>query len=303
MTSLFITGSTGFIGRRLVQRIDPVRYGRVYCLHKSPIVDLPSAFKRKHVEVIQANILDPQSYTSYLGEADTVVHLAAITGKRRQEEYFSVNSEGTKVLVEQCKRAGVRRFLHISSITVKYPDKSHYYYALSKESAEFAVKQSGLAYTIVRPTIVIGSDSPTWKSLLKLVKLPIIPVFGNGSALIQPIYVDDLIDCLLSILAETQFEEETLELGGPEQVTFENFLTIIHRWYRGGEPRKIHVPLRPILSSLSVLEKSLYSMLPVTRGQLCAFANDGTIDVNHIFDRHRSQMKNIDEMISMVLEG
>ena len=302
MSSLLITGSNGFIGRKLVEKLDPARYERVYCLSRYANGTVGRLHQVKNFKSIRASILDPKSYASYLPSIDTVVHLAAVTGKRPRKEYFAVNTDGTKILLEQCKQAGVRRFLHISSIAVKYPDKSSYHYALSKELAECAVKESGLAYTIVRPTIVIGTDSPSWKSLLRLAKLPITPIFGNGRNIIQPIYIDDLVECLLSILNEDPFTDKTLELGGPEQISFEKFLTTIHRLYQGRKPRTIHVPLALILSCLSVLEKPLYSILPVTRGQLSAFNNDSTIDVNHIFKRHSSKMKGIDEMLRLVLE-
>jgi len=192
--------------------------------------------------------------------------------------------------------------LSVSSIAVKYQDKSSYYYAQSKELAELAVKQSGLAYTIVRPTIVIGADSPVWESLSKLAKMPLLPVFGNGKSVIQPIYIDDLVSCLLTILDGGIFTNETIELGGPEQVTFENFLRAISRSYRGREPRTFHLPLAPFLFCLSMLEKHFYTILPLTVGQLSAFKNDSTIDGNHIFDQHRPRMKSIDEMVKMALE-
>jgi len=302
MQSLFITGSGGFIGRRLLQRLDSVRYNKIYCLSRSPSVDLQSISSRDKFHPIHASILDPKSYASHLTLCDTVVHLAAVTGKRPPAEYFAINTEGTKVLLEQCKQAGVRRFLHISSIAVKYPEKSMYYYAQSKELSEIAVKESGLAYSIVRPTIVIGRDSPAWQSLVKLAKLPVIPIFGNGRSVIQPIYVNDLVDCLITLLNEDLFRGDTIELGGPEPISFQDFLSTIHWLYQGKKARTIHLPLTPIVFCLSLLQKPFYSILPITVGQLSAFRNDGRIDSNQIFEQQRPYMKGIDEMLRACLE-
>jgi len=302
MRSLFITGSSGFIGRRLLHKIDSVRYKKVYCLSRSPSGGLESLSNRVKFQPIQASILEPKSYASYLSLSDTVVHLAAVTGKRPPEEYFTINSEGTKVLLEQCKRAGVRRFLHISSIAVKYPEKWLYYYAQSKELSETAVKESGLSYTIVRPTIVIGRDSATWKGLFKLATMPVIPIFGNGRSLIQPIHIDDLVDSLITILNLDIFRGDTIELGGPEPISCQDFLSKVHRLYRGEEPRTIHLPLTPLLFCLSILQKPFYSFLPITVGQLSSFKHDGTIESNHIFEQHKPNMKGIDEILRAALQ-
>ena len=301
MSSLLITGSTGFIGRRVIERLNPTRYEKVYCMSRCPRPGLSWLSNRNKFELICADILDPKSYRSYLPLTNTVVHLAAVTGKRTQKEYFAVNGEGTNILLEQCKQAGVRQFLHMSSIVVKYSNKSRYYYAQSKELAEFAVRQSGLPYTIVRPTIVIGPGSPTWRGLLRLAGMPIIPILGRGKTRIQPIYVDDLVNCVLSILDEDVFRNATIELGGPEQITFKNFLTTIHRLRYGKVPRTLHLPVAPLVFALSVFEKPLYSVLPMTAGQLCAFYNDGVICPNALFEYHKPQMKGIDEMVKLVL--
>jgi NADH dehydrogenase len=230
----------------------------------------------------------------------TVIHLAAVTGKAMPEEYFKVNAKGTQFLIEQCQKARVRNFLYISTIAVKYPDKSHYHYAQSKELGEDAVKNSGLNYTIVRPTIVIGQDSPVWNSLSRLTRLPVTPIFGDGTTRIQPIYLDDLVDCILSILYERIFANETLEIGGPEVITFKDFLSQIHFAYYGKQPRVVHIPLKPLMHILSILEKRFYSILPVSVGQLYAFGNDGTIQRNRISQRHTPCMKNVQDMLKLV---
>lgn len=298
MGSLLITGWTGFIGRRLLERIDASCYERIYCVSRGGGAALANVADPAKFEFIRADILDPKLYESALAKCETVLHLAALTGKRPPAEYFKVNHEGTKILLDECKRVGVRRFIHISTIAAKFTDKSHYHYAQSKELAETAVRQSGLAYTIVRPTIVIGANSPVWKTFSKLGKLPVTPIFGDGSAKIQPIHVDDLVECLVSVLKNDQLAADIIELGGPDQATFGQFIKSIHTLYHPGQSRTLHIPLRPMLMFLSLLEKPFRAVLPVTAGQLCAFYNDSTIEPNSIFEKHQSQMKGSDQMLA-----
>ena len=77
----------------------------------------------------------PAAYLDALRGCDTVVHLAAVTGKAKPTDYFRVNREGTRALVDAAKAAGVRQLLHVSTIAVKYRDEQRYFYAHSKRDA------------------------------------------------------------------------------------------------------------------------------------------------------------------------
>jgi NADH dehydrogenase len=230
-----------------------------------------------------------------------VVHLAAATGKAAPRDYFRVNVNGTKTLIEQCERAGVSNFLFVSTIAVKFRDKAHYHYALSKEQAEEAVNRSTINHTIVRPALILGAEAELWRRLSEHAKAPVVLVFGDGKVKIQPIYIEDLIDCLLAIIAENEFRGHTLELGGPEAITFDDFFKRIHLTVHHKEPRVLHLPLGLILPILSCMEKILHSALPVSVGQLASFHNDGTIERNQLFDRQVAKMKSIGEMFELIL--
>ncbi len=276
MDSLLITGATGFIGRRLVSKLDPVKYRSVYCLSRKAISDSSSA--ENHIQVVRGDLNAPESYADVLASCRTVVHLAAVTGKAGREEYFEVNTQGTERLIVECERQGVENFLHVSTIAVKYPDKRRYYYAQSKELGEEAVRRSRLRYLIIRPTIVIGPGGGPWRALSKLARGPLVALPGAGKTRMQPIALEDLVDCLRMILTENLFINEVIELGGPEILTCEQFLKRIHARYRGKDPAVFHLPLKPILAMLSVTEKIFPGVSPVNAGQLSAFWQDSTAE-------------------------
>ncbi len=119
--------------------------------------------------------------------------------------------------------------------------------------------------------------------------------------MIQPIYLDDLIDCLMDVVGDNSFNGETLEIGGPERITIEGFLRRVHSLYRGRDPYVLHIPLKLLIPLLKSIEKPFYSILPFTAGQLSSFINDGVIKENRLFTKHQSGMKTIKEMLSLLV--
>ena len=108
----------------------------------------------------------------------------------------------------------------MSTIAVRYPEKKAYPYARAKETAEQRVKESGLDYTILRPTIVFGPGSPIYDSLAGLAKAPVTPLFGNGRTKLQPILHDDVATAILAALDDDDARGATIDLGGPDRLTF-----------------------------------------------------------------------------------
>ena len=302
MSSLFITGSTGFIGTNLLPRIDHKRYRKIYCLSRTKTKTTLFGWP-ENVEIVHGSLGDAESYACYLSSCDTVVHLAAATGKSTPSEYFRVNTQGTELLIEQSELKGVKNFLYVSTISVKFPEKSQYYYAQSKERAENAVRTSQLNYAIVRPTIVIGKEAMIWKRLSSLARKPVLLMLGDGTARIQPIYITDLIDCLMTILESNCFSNEVFELGGPEEITIEHLLKRIHCVYHGKEPSVVHIPLKLLVAVVSVLEKRFSAALPINAGQLSAFTNDGTVEINRLFNIAAPRMKNVKSMLEQVVSN
>jgi len=301
--SVFLTGATGFIGRHLLARLQERGHETIHCLIREGHDIAARSTSNGPVRYVRGDLFSTEAYGTHLTETDTVIHLAAVTGKADPKAYFRVNTEGTKSLLEQCKKAGVKNFLYASTIAVKYENKSRYLYAQSKERGEELVKQSGLNYCIVRPTIVLGPEAPAWENFSKLGQLPLLPVLGNGRTQIQPIYISDLVDCLLAILDEDRFRNEIFDLGGPEKTTIQDFLRTIHKKYRGKQPKIVHVPLAPLTAILSVMENVFYSILPINSGQLSAFRYDSLAESNRILNACAPKMKNVDAMLQEMISN
>lgn len=300
--SLFITGAGGFLGRQLLAKLDPSKYEKIYCLElKRETVRFP-AQRPENVEIIEADLLNSDAYQLQLNGVETVIHLAALTGKVNPPDYFKVNTYGTMLLLDKSKAAGVKNFLFVSTIAVAFENKQRYFYAHSKEQAEQQVRGSGLNYAIVRPTMIIGKGSPVFAGLAQLALLPVIPVFGNGKNLVQPIHVEDIAKALRHIVENDTFHGETFEMGGPESLPIEDFMKRIAQIKAGKIPSVFHLPVNLIAFFLSLAERLVYGLLPLTVGQLASFRNDVAGEDNEIYKRLSPLMTGIDAMIRDSLE-
>jgi NADH dehydrogenase len=303
--SLLITGAAGLVGTQLLAHLDTSKYKTIYCLdRKREDIQLPDLTEqeREKITTIQADLLDSSTYESILEQVDTVIHLAAVTGKVNPEDYFKVNAYATMLLLDRCKKAGVKHFLFFSSIAVAFKNKYRYFYAHSKEQAENYVKTSGLKFTILRPTMIMGKDSPVFAGLAQLAGLPIIPVFGNGKTRIQPIHVLDVVKAIQTIENNSRYKDEVLELGGPEVISIKDFVKKIALNRGKKKPRTFHLPIGLFVFSLSILERVVYGLLPMTVGQLASFRNEGTAEENSLTKQLSPGMMGIEKIIRDSLE-
>lgn len=277
--AIFITGSNGFIGVRLLRHLLRCTSERVYCLIHSRVEAFGALRFPGVLDVIEGGLHDVAAYVDCLARCDTVVHLAAATGNVGPRRYHEVNVQGTALLLDACRRSGVKNIVFLSTIAVTFADQAKYHYAQSKQEAEQLVQASGLNFLIVRPTIVVGAGGKAWDGLRKLALPSCVVVLGDGKHFVQPIYVSDLAAILSSVILAKQYRNETLEVGGPERVSILELLRRIHVAYTGKEPlATLTVPLGILTAILTFVETVAGPIWPLSLGQLATFKNDGCAD-------------------------
>ncbi len=297
MATLFVTGASGFIGGALLPALRSAGHHVLHLERHDP----KDCADDGPARAIRGDLLEPSSYSSSLDGVDAVVHLAAVTGKAPERDYFRVNERGTAGLVEACARRGVRRFLFVSSIAVRFTNAPGYHYARSKERAEHIVRGSGIRYTILRPTIVLGTGSPIGRALRALSRLPLIPIVGHGRVRVQPIDVGDVSSLICAAVDEDRFEGEVLEAGGPDTLTMEELMQKLHLLQGGERARTVHLPLMPVRSTLGFIERISLALTPLTAGQIATFANDGIALPNAFVKSRTAAMKSVDVMLAAVV--
>jgi len=298
MGPLFLTGATGFVGRRFLERLPAGLTSEIRCLTRNPadaavpLADIPG------LRVVHGDLTTPASWTSQLAGCEGVLHLAAVTGKARSGAFRAVNVEATRGLAERARASGVRRFIFVSSIAAGFADQRGYPYAASKSEAEKIVLAAGLDTLVIRPTMVLGPGSPVLAGLRRIAGAPLGMVFGSGRVPVQPIHRDDLVDMLISAVSLDPLGGRTVEVGGPETLELVDLLRRIRRGTakRGGP--LLHLPLGLIRALLSTLEPAMFNLLPFTAGQLASFANPSVARTDPFARLLCQPSRSIDEMIS-----
>ncbi len=294
--AIFVTGGSGFVGRTLLPALRPL--GRpVIALARR---ELPRS-SGNGITVIQGDLLDPATYADALRSCEVVIHLAAATGRASADDHLRVNAQGTSVLLEACRKAGVPNVLFVSSIATTFPDKTGYHYALAKCLAEEAVAGSGLRFAILRPTVILGPGAAVLAGLEKLALLPFIVMPGAGRVRVQPIHVTDVARLVTEIVRQDLFTDATVEIGGPDTFTMEGLLQHIRVARTGRSGRVVHVPLAALRIPLRMAEAiGLGSLLPISAGQLSSFRFDGVAANHALQERLGPSLIGIAQMVPSV---
>ena len=243
---ILLTGATGTIGTPLLRRLtagdQPVR-----CLVRDPRRLGP---ERVRVQIALGDLGNPASFRNAMRGVDTVVHLAAAIRDQPGASIEELDAVATLRLVRAAEQAGVRRFMFFSAIGASLHSPARFF--RSKALAEAAVEEAKLETTIFAPSIVYSPDDP-WITLLdRLTRLPVAPVSGSGDALYQPIWADDVANCVMGVLGGSNGKRR-YELAGPEALTYDGIVKTALRAF-GRRRRLLHVPLPVVRASLRVAQ-------------------------------------------------
>jgi len=278
---ILVTGATGFVGRHLVHALVTGGYP-VRCLVRNVIgarAGLPQG-----VELVKGDVNDPKTLRSACEGIDGVINLVAIIREHDRETFERVNVEGTINLVVEAGQAGVRRLIHVSAMGVR--NSPEYRYIYSKWLGEEAVRQSDLAWTILRPSLIYGEGFGFFDRLLQSIRLfppPLVPVPGGGHTLFQPIAVGDVVKCILKAWHNPAMAGQIYELGGPEHLSYRQMLNALLQ-VRGIKRFMVPVPMT-VMRLVVPLMSRIFKDPPVTMAELKQLDVDNIADVD-VVEKH-----------------
>ncbi|PKB83235.1 MAG: hypothetical protein BZY88_02790 [SAR202 cluster bacterium Io17-Chloro-G9] len=235
---VLVTGATGFLGRRVVQHLLDHHHS-VRCLVHTPGGE--RIFEDRSLDIYYGNVSDPEALSEALQGVDAVIHLVAIIRQRRGATFDAINRQGTANVAAAAKQSTVKHFIHVSANGVT--NDSSYKYLYSKLQGEQEVISSGLSYTIFRPALMYGRGDEFLNTLAGLTRiLPVVPVVGSGRNRFQPIDVDDVARSLVLAVDRQDLKGKILEIGGPEQLSYNDILAAVARTL-GKRRWRLHLPV------------------------------------------------------------
>jgi uncharacterized protein YbjT (DUF2867 family) len=214
---LLLTGATGTVGRAVLRRLvangTPVR-----CLVRDP---RRLGAERVQVQIALGDLGDHLSFRHALRGIDTVVHLASVIRDQPGGSIEELAGVATWRLVGAAERAGVNRFVFFSTLGASTRSRARLMRA--KAIAEQAVLDSSLEHTVFAPSIVYSPSDPYLTLLARMSWLPVLPIPGRGEADFQPIWAEDVADCVMAALPGGAADGDSVgaryELAGPETMT------------------------------------------------------------------------------------
>jgi nucleoside-diphosphate-sugar epimerase len=273
---IFITGSTGFIGRNLLPLLR-ARSHRTRCfIRQHSMTEKISSFCD---DKMIGDIMDEHSLTHAMAGCDTVIHMAGIKAETFRASFEGNFYLGTRHVVDAAKRLGVKHFIFMSACGASPEAKSRFNHY--KWLAEEYLRHSGLRYTILRTTIVYGPGDhfvSRWMRVLK--SFPLLPIFGDRNHLLQPVSVKDLSECIIKILENPAMQGQIHELGGPSRMTLPHAIKMISE-AMGKKVRLILFPLQ-LVKPFAYLSEVFLSEPPLTSDEITRWMENEVCDYERV---------------------
>lgn len=283
MSTILVTGASGFVGSHAIPALLASGHrvialvrddaGRAQVLKRTP------AEEHGSIEVRLGDVNRPDTLVPALAGADAVLHLVAIARDWDGGETLRlVNTEGTRNVVAAMGTAGVDRLVHMGAMAVH--DEPDLHYGSSKAKAMAIVRESGLRWTILRPSLLYGPRDGFFNILAGLVRMSpgIVPITGKGQARFQPLAIEDLARACAITFSDDAFVGKELPLGGPRYWTYRE---VVEEVLRGMGRKRLLLPMPvAVIRLVAGASETVHLPFPVATDQLrqLKYDNIGPID-------------------------
>jgi NADH dehydrogenase len=250
---LLLTGATGEVGSALLRRL--VAAGAdVRCLVRDP---RRLGAQRVRVQIALGDLADPPSFRNAMRGVRTVVHLASSTRDQPRGSIEELGGIATWRMVTAAERAGVERFVFFTALDASTHHRARFFRA--KALAEQAVTEAQLESIVFAPSLIYAPGDRMLRLFERLALLPAMPISGSGRAIYQPIWAEDVADCVMAALSRPAHpgnggpSHERYELAGPETLSHNDIVRSVQRALDRARPL-VHIPTPVVSRSLRALE-------------------------------------------------
>ena len=269
---VFLTGATGFVGKNMLERLLMEGHAVRAALRGLPgqkarlVAHTQHLGRKDDFQWVHGDVVEGSRLEQGMQGCDAVIHLVGIIVEKGSNTFERVHHLGTRNVVEAAKRAGIKRFVHMSALGVRADGVAPY--QTTKWKGEEEVRQSGIPFCILRPSLIFGDgDGFVTQMMATMRSAPLFrPVPGDGTPKFRPIAVEDVTTCFARALTYEAATNQTIDLGGADELTLNEVLAEIARCAGVRKPA-VHIPMPLMFAGAAVAQKLLKNP-PVTVDQL-----------------------------------
>lgn len=276
---VLVTGGTGFVGREMLWRLHEAGHTIRLVSRRSRTPELNQLAYRYRAELVEASGDVPASLATAVQGCEAVIHLVGIISESGPSTFERVHVDYTRAILAAATASGVSRFIHMSALGTRPHARARYHQ--TKWQAEELVRNSGLAWTIFRPSVIYGREDGFVNMLAGIARWsPVVPIFGPGRNQLQPIAVEDVAKAFVASVENPAAIGQTYDLCGTEVFTMGQIWAAILRVTR----RKrwpLRIPMGLARAQAAALELGCAVIgrpSPLTRDQLLMLGEDNTGD-------------------------
>jgi len=270
---VLVTGASGFVGNSVVRELLARGHEVRALIRRGSEKKLREP---DQVELAPGDCLDHEALEEAAAGCDAVIHLVGIIREfpGRGVTFEQVHVQATRNVVDAAKGAGARRYLHMSALGAR-PEPADPYHLTNYRADEYVIN-SGLAYTIFRPSIIYGPEDQSINLFARHIqRLAFFPIIGDGTYQVQPVPVWTVARAFALALELPHTENKIYEVGGPEPLTFNEAIDTIAQ-VLGRKVKKVHQPVWCMRFAANLCGR--FRWFPLTPGQLRMLLEGSTCD-------------------------
>jgi len=225
-----VFGGSGFVGRAIVRALAQEGFQiRVACRRIELAERIKTAGDVGQITLMRTNLRNPASVAAAIAGSQAVVNASGIAFQRGRQSYHTVHVVGARAIADAATAAGVQRLVHMSGIGADQRNSTNKYIR-SKVDAEDAIVAGFANATILRPSVIFGPEDVMFNRMAQIARqAPFLPVVGDGSAKVQPVYVGDVGSAVVAVLERPDTAKTVFELGGPRVYTYREIAALVLR--------------------------------------------------------------------------
>ena len=272
-----VFGGSGFLGRYVVERLADLDITvQVAVRDPEGAKHLRMLGQVGQVTPFACDVTDAAAAARALDGAEAAVNLVGILAERGRQTFKALHADAPAAIAIASASAGLESLVHVSAIGAAPNAASKY--ARSKAVGEVALRGAYPNSVIIRPSIIFGPEDGFFNLFAGLARVsPVLPLFGGGATLFQPVYVADVADAIVAGLTEPACRGKTYELGGPGVYSFAQLMTVMLGEIRR---RRLLVPIPFFVGDIQATIAGILPNPPVTRDQMRSLRSDNVVGVD-----------------------